>query len=70
MAERLRNLVHSAGTPIIFVTASLKPGLRERAMKLGAVAFLTKPFEPAVLAAAIESAISPRSALQPLADVM
>jgi len=70
VAERLRNLVTSAATPIIFVTASVKPGLRERAMSLGAVAFLTKPFEAAVLAAAIESAISPLSALQPLADAM
>src|ERR1700679_3238897 len=36
-AERLQNLIASATTPIIFVSASEKPGLRERAMKLGAV---------------------------------
>src|ERR1700722_3923410 len=45
VAERLRNLSGSAATPIVFVTASLKAHLRERAMKLGAVEFLQKPFD-------------------------
>jgi CheY-like chemotaxis protein len=67
VAERLRNVVAAAATPIIFVTASVKPGLRERAMKLGAVAFLAKPFDAAILADAIESALSPLDARQPLA---
>src|ERR1700683_2046516 len=40
VAQRLQNLITAAATPIIFVTASEKPGLRERAMKLGAVAFM------------------------------
>src|ERR1700722_7220472 len=44
VADRLKNLIASAATPIIFVTASEKCGLRERAMKAGAVAFLAKPF--------------------------
>jgi CheY-like chemotaxis protein len=70
VAERLRNLVASAATPIIFVTASVKPGLRERAMNLGAFAFLSKPFEAAALAAVIESAISPLSARQAVADAV
>src|ERR1700722_16390868 len=43
VAGRLQNLITSAATPIIFVTASEEPGLRERGMKLGAVAFLAKP---------------------------
>ncbi len=59
VAERLRNLIVSAATPIIFVTASEKTGLRERAMKLGAVAFLEKPFGATTLADAIESALAP-----------
>jgi CheY-like chemotaxis protein len=66
VAERLQNLVAAASTPIIFVTASVKPGLRERALKLGAVAFLEKPFEAAILARAIESAMSPLDGQQPL----
>jgi CheY-like chemotaxis protein len=67
VAERLQNLIASSATPIIFVTASVKPGLRERAMKLGAVAFLAKPFDALTLADAIESALSPAADWQPQA---
>jgi CheY-like chemotaxis protein len=66
VAERLRNLVAAAATPIIFVTASVKPGLRERALQLGAVAFLEKPLAAAILASVIESAMSPLDSTQPL----
>jgi CheY-like chemotaxis protein len=59
VADRLQNLVGSAATPIIFITASENPGLRERAMKLGAVGFLKKPFDATSLADAIEMALSP-----------
>ena len=60
VAERLQNLISTAATPIIFVTASEKPGLRERAMKVGSVVeFLNKPFDATTLADAIESALSP-----------
>jgi CheY-like chemotaxis protein len=59
VADRLQNMVGSAATPIIFMTASENPGLRERATKLGAVGFLKKPFDATLLADAIESALSP-----------
>ena len=59
VADRLQNLVGSATTPIIFITASENPALRERAMKLGAVGFLQKPFDATSLADAIEMALSP-----------
>jgi CheY-like chemotaxis protein len=59
VADRLQKLISSAATPIIFVTASEKEGMRERAMKLGAVAFMAKPYDATTLADAIESAISP-----------
>jgi CheY-like chemotaxis protein len=68
VAERLQNLIASSATPIIFVTASEKPGLRERAMKLGAVAFLPKPFDATTLADAIESALSPADSWKPQAN--
>jgi two-component system, sensor histidine kinase and response regulator len=68
VAERLQTLITSATTPIIFVTASEKHGLRERAMKLGAVAFMTKPFDATTLADAIESALSPVDAWLPQAN--
>ena len=68
VAERLQALISSAVTPIIFVTASEKPGLRERAMKLGAVAFLAKPFAATTLADAIETALLPADSWQPQAN--
>jgi two-component system cell cycle response regulator len=70
VAERLRNLIVSATTPIIFVTASEKAELRERAMKLGAVEFLQKPFDATTLADAIESALSPGDNWRPQANAM
>ena len=66
VAERLQNLVGTAATPIIFITSSENPAHRERALKLGAVGFLTKPFDATTLADAIESALSPGDNWQPL----
>jgi CheY-like chemotaxis protein len=59
VAERLSKLVSAGATPIIFITASKRPDLRERAQRLGAAAFLEKPFEATTLADAIESALMP-----------
>ena len=70
VAERLQNLIGSSTTPIIFVTASEKAALRERAMKLGAAAFLQKPFDATTLANAIESALSPGDSRRPQANAM
>lgn len=57
VAERMQNNVHLAGIPMIFVTASKRPGLRERAQQLGAVGFFEKPYEAQELLAAIQSAL-------------
>ena len=65
VADRLQNLVGSAATPIIFITASDNPALRERAKKLGAVGFLKKPFDATSLADAIETALSPEDNWRP-----
>ena len=70
VAERLQRLISAAATPIIFVTASERPGMSERAMKLGAVAFLNKPFDATTLADAIESALSPGDNWQPQANAV
>ncbi len=45
-----------APMPIIFMTASDDPALREQAMALGCVAFLQKPFTPDELNAALLNA--------------
>jgi len=57
VAERLKSLLETAATPIIFMTANKQPGLKERAKKLGAVAFLEKPFDATQLTDAIEMAL-------------
>jgi len=59
VAERLSKMITTAATPIIFITASKRPDLRERAMKAGAAAFLEKPFDATALADAIETALTP-----------
>ncbi|MBK81425.1 MAG: hypothetical protein CMQ43_11020 [Gammaproteobacteria bacterium] len=56
VAERMQNIVDTANTPIVFITASKQPGLRERAESLGAAHFLEKPFEVGQLADAVETA--------------
>src|SRR6202020_445618 len=43
VAGRLQTLISSAATPIIFVTASEKPGQRERALKICAAGVMAKP---------------------------
>jgi CheY-like chemotaxis protein len=70
VADRLQKLISTAATPIIFVTASENPRLRERAMKMGAVAFLNKPFGATALADAIEAALSPGDSWQPQANAV
>jgi sigma-B regulation protein RsbU (phosphoserine phosphatase) len=57
VAERLQNTRATASTPIIFLTASRQPGLREKAMALGAVGFFEKPYEPRKLLTAIADAL-------------
>jgi CheY-like chemotaxis protein len=59
VADRVQNLVGSAATPIIFMTASENPALPERAKKQGAAGFLKKPFAATTLADAIETALTP-----------
>lgn len=57
VAERLQSLMQTSATPIIFITASKQEGLKKRAMELGAVAFLEKPFDATQLADAIEMSL-------------
>jgi DNA-binding response OmpR family regulator len=68
VADRLQRLDGTSATPIIFITASKRTDLRERALKMGAVGFLEKPFDATQLADAIESALSPGDNWQPQAD--
>jgi FixJ family two-component response regulator len=47
-------------TPIIFITAFPHERVRERAMKAGAVDFLSKPFDEARLLECVEEALAKR----------
>jgi DNA-binding response OmpR family regulator len=44
VAERLINSPETQSTPFIFMTASKKEGLHDKAIGLGALGFLEKPF--------------------------
>jgi two-component system alkaline phosphatase synthesis response regulator PhoP len=57
VAERIQSLIPTA-TPLIFLTASKKPGLREKAKELGAAAFFQKPYEWEDLLGAIQLALA------------
>ena len=58
VAEKIQSLARKP-TPIIFITASQRTGLRQQAMALGAAGFLEKPFEADELMTAIQNALKP-----------
>ncbi|MFC0696824.1 response regulator [Paraburkholderia humisilvae] len=45
--------------PIIFITGHDDPRIREKALALGAAAYLQKPFNNALLICAVEVALTP-----------
>ena len=53
LIERMQEMRYSM--PVIAVTGQNAPGLRDRALQLGAVGFLQKPFDPQSLMALIET---------------
>ncbi|MDB4223340.1 response regulator [Granulosicoccus sp.] len=57
VADRVRALNQVSATPLIFITASKKSGLRDRADQYDAVEFLEKPFGAAELALAIDKCL-------------
>ena len=56
VAERLQNL-GLTNIPIIFITASKLPGLRETVEDLGGAAFFEKPYDPEELMQAVARAL-------------
>ena len=57
VAARIQNLTLTAGTPMIFMTASRNPEFLTRAAELGAVAFIEKPFKDGELLADVRHAL-------------
>jgi two-component system OmpR family response regulator len=69
VAERLRDLSDSPA-PVLFITASRQPGLRERAFDLGAAGFFEKPYDPHLLLATISDLLGPMPPAQRRKDSM
>lgn len=60
LAENLRRKPRTAHIPVIFVTGSKDPKLREKVMDLGAAGFLEKPYEPEELLLMVQMALERR----------
>ncbi len=58
LAEELRRDERTRTIPVVFISGEAAPGNEARARALGALAYLTKPFDPAALAAVAESALA------------
>jgi len=64
VVERLRENTEFGDVPFIVLTASRRPEYRETAKKLGAVAYLEKPYESSELLGAVEKAVEAGKALK------
>lgn len=62
VAENMRKRADARSTPIIFVTATRAPGIRERAESFGPAGYIEKPFDSAELVALVESVLGQDSA--------
>ena len=58
LAEALRDDVRTRQVPLIFLSGETGTGNRARADELGALAYVTKPFDPSTLASLVEIALS------------
>lgn len=59
---RLRVLPGLEQTPVIFITARVQSGERDRYLELGAVGVITKPFDPMTLAGQVRDILMGRPA--------
>ncbi len=62
VAERLQCQPEFNQTPIVFITASKKDGLKNKARAVGAVGYLEKPFDSMQLLQAIQDSVDPDTA--------
>lgn len=58
LAEALRLDLKTSEIPLVFLSAETEPANADRARELGALAYLTKPFDPPALASLIAQAVS------------
>jgi DNA-binding response OmpR family regulator len=57
VVERLRRNTSVPEIPVVFLTASKRPEYREQALRIGACAYVEKPFEAAELLRVVEDAL-------------
>ena len=57
LAEALRSDERTRQIPLIFLSSEAGPANAERAHELGALAYLTKPFDPPALALPVTGAV-------------
>jgi CheY-like chemotaxis protein len=57
LAEALRGDERTRQIPLIFISAETEPANAARAHELGALAYLTKPFDPPALASLVARAV-------------
>lgn len=55
---RLRALPELEATPVIFMTARVQAGERDRYLNLGAIGVITKPFDPMTLASQVRALLA------------
>jgi CheY-like chemotaxis protein len=58
--ERLRSDPRTASIPVVFLSANVQDSARAAAIAAGAVAYLTKPYDPAEVIAVVTRAIDAR----------
>jgi FixJ family two-component response regulator len=58
-------IAHDHGMPVIFITAFPHDQVRERAVRAGAVCFLSKPFDEPQLLQCVERALARRQSAAP-----
>jgi CheY-like chemotaxis protein len=68
LAEALRRDASTARIPLIFLSGELDPGNEARAHSLGALAYVTKPFDPPAFAKLVAGALTRRGTYAPPTD--
>jgi len=63
--RRLKENPATRKIPVVYLTARVQKADRERGMKLGAVGYLTKPFDPMTLHSQIVAILSEQDGEQP-----
>jgi CheY-like chemotaxis protein len=58
LAARLRRDVQTRAIPLLFLTGESAPRARARARALGALDYVTKPFDPVALASLVARALA------------